>query len=388
MKQKIAILGSTGSIGNNLLKIIKKNPKDFDIILLTANKNYKKLLSQAKKFNVKNLILNDVIAYNKAAIILKNNKKVKLFRDFKSINKIFNKKIDYVMSSIVGLSGLLPTIEIIKYTNKIAIANKESLICGWKLISSELKRNNTEFIPVDSEHFSVWFGLKGHKNYDIDKIFLTASGGPFLNLPLKNFKKIKLSDALKHPNWKMGKKISIDSATLTNKLLELMEARNIFSLELNKFSIFIHPDSYVHSVIKFKNGLTKFILHDTDMRIPIENTLNNSFNKTLNKKNLNLKKLNNLKLDTVNISRYPIINLLKNIPNHHSLFDTVIVCSNEIIVDAFINKLIKFNEISKLMLKIASNKEFDQLKNSEPSSITDILKINTRIKTLLSKHIN
>ena len=388
MKQKIAILGSTGSIGNNLLKIIKKNPKDFNIILLTANKNYKKLLSQAKKFNVKNLILNDVIAYNKAAIILKNNKKVKLFRDFKSINKIFNKKIDYVMSSIVGLSGLLPTIEIIKYTNKIAIANKESLICGWKLISSELKRNNTEFIPVDSEHFSVWFGLKGHKNYDIDKIFLTASGGPFLNLPLKNFKKIKLSDALKHPNWKMGKKISIDSATLTNKLLELMEARNIFSLELNKFSIFIHPDSYVHSVIKFKNGLTKFILHDTDMRIPIENTLNNSFNKTLNKKNLNLKKLNNLKLDTVNISRYPIINLLKNIPNHHSLFDTVIVCCNEIIVDAFINKLIKFNEISKLMLKIASNKEFDQLKNSEPSSITDILKINTRIKTLLSKHIN
>ena len=388
MKQKIAILGSTGSIGNNLLKIIKKNPKDFNIILLTANKNYKKLLSQAKKFNVKNLILNDVISYNKAAIILKNNKKVKLFRDFKSINKIFNKKIDYVMSSIVGLSGLLPTIEIIKYTNKIAIANKESLICGWKLISSELKRNNTEFIPVDSEHFSVWFGLKGHKNYDIDKIFLTASGGPFLNLPLKNFKKIKLSDALKHPNWKMGKKISIDSATLTNKLLELMEARNIFSLELNKFSIFIHPDSYVHSVIKFKNGLTKFILHDTDMTIPIENTLNNSFNKTLNKKNLNLKKLNNLKLDTVNISRYPIINLLKNIPNHHSLFDTVIVCSNEIIVDAFINKLIKFNEISKLMLKIASNKEFDQLKNSEPSSITDILKINTRIKTLLSKHIN
>ena len=388
MKQKIAILGSTGSIGNNLLKIIKKNPKDFNIILLTANKNYKKLLSQAKKFNVKNLILNDVIAYNKAAIILKNNKKVKLFRDFKSINKIFNKKIDYVMSSIVGLSGLLPTIEIIKYTNKIAIANKESLICGWKLISSELKRNNTEFIPVDSEHFSVWFGLKGHKNYDIDKIFLTASGGPFLNLPLKNFKKIKLSDALKHPNWKMGKKISIDSATLTNKLLELMEARNIFSLGLNKFSIFIHPDSYIHSVIKFKNGLTKFILHDTDMRIPIENTLNNSFNKTLNKKNLNLKKLNNLKLDTVNISRYPIINLLKNIPNHHSLFDTVIVCSNEIIVDAFINKLIKFNEISKLMLKIASNKEFDQLKNSEPSSITDILEINTRIKILLSNHIN
>ena len=388
MKQKIAILGSTGSIGNNLLKIIKKNPKDFNIILLTANKNYKKLLSQAKKFNVKNLILNDVIAYNKAAIILKNNKKVKLFRDFKSINKIFNKKIDYVMSSIVGLSGLLPTIEIIKYTNKIAIANKESLICGWKLISSELKRNNTEFIPVDSEHFSVWFGLKGHKNYDIDKIFLTASGGPFLNLPLKNFKKIKLSDALKHPNWKMGKKISIDSATLTNKLLELMEARNIFSLELNKFSIFIHPDSYVHSVIKFKNGLTKFILHDTDMRIPIENTLKNSFNKTSKKKNLNLKKLNNLKLNKVNISRYPIIKLLKNIPNHHSLFDTVIVCSNEIIVDAFINKLIKFNEISKLMLKIASNKEFDQLKNSEPSSITDIVKINTRIKTLLSKHIN
>ena len=387
MKKNIAILGSTGSIGNNLLKIVKKNPKDFNIILLSANKNYKKLITQAKKFHAKNLIISDENAYRKALIQLENNKKIKLYRDFKSFKKIFPKKIDYVMSSIMGLSGLVPTIGIIKYTNKIAIANKESLICGWKLIRSELNRYKTEFIPVDSEHFSVWFGLKGHNIASVEKIYLTASGGPFLNLPLKNFKKIKLNQALKHPNWKMGKKISIDSATLTNKLLELIEARNIFNIQLNKFSIIIHPDSYVHCIIKFKNGLTKLILHETDMRIPIENSIYNSLNKISNN-HLNLKKLNNLKLHKVNTLRYPIIKLLKNIPNHHSLFDTVIVCCNEIVVKAFIEKLIKFDEISKLMLKIVSNKEFDELKYSLPSSINDILKINNRVKNLLHNYIS
>ena len=387
MKKNIAILGSTGSIGDNLLKIVKKNPKDFSIILLSANKNYKKLITQAKKFHAKNLIISDENAYRKALIQLKNNKKIKLYRDFKSFKKIFTKRIDYVMSSIMGLSGLVPTIDIIKYTNKIAIANKESLICGWKLIRSELNRYKTEFIPVDSEHFSAWFGLKGHNISSVEKIYLTASGGPFLNLPLKNFKKIKLNQALKHPNWKMGKKISIDSATLTNKLLELIEARNIFNIKLNKFSIIIHPDSYVHCIIKFRNGLTKFILHDTDMRIPIENSIYNSLNKISNNQ-LNIKKLNNLKLLKVNTLRYPIIKLLKNIPNHHSLFDTVIVCCNEIVVKAFIEKLIKFDEISKLMLKIASNKEFDQLKYSLPSSINDILKINNKIKNLLHNYIS
>ena len=204
MKIKIAILGSTGSIGKSLLKIILKNKNNYEINLLTCNKNYQSLLKQAQKFNVKNLIITNKKKY-KLARSKNKNSNIKIFNDFKKLNKILDRKIDYVMSSITGLDGLIPTIDIIKYTKKIAIANKESIICGWNLIKKELNKSNTEFVPVDSEHFSIWYGLKNNKD-EIKNIFLTASGGPFLNLSISKFKNIKLTDALNHPNWKMGKK--------------------------------------------------------------------------------------------------------------------------------------------------------------------------------------
>ena len=224
MKKKIAIIGSTGSIGKTLLNILRKEKKNFEIVLLVANKSHKSLINQAKEFNVKNLILTN----NKSYEILKHNTKntnIKIFKDFRKINKILKHRIDYVMSSISGIQGLEPTIKLIKFTKKIAIANKESIICGWNLIESELKKHKTEFIPVDSEHFSIWYGLKNLENKNLERIILTASGGPFQKTSLNDFKNIKVSDALKHPNWKMGKKISIDSATMINKVYEVMEAK-------------------------------------------------------------------------------------------------------------------------------------------------------------------
>ena len=163
------------------------------------------------------------------------------------------------MSAISGIDGLLPTHKIINRTKLIAIANKEAIICGWPLIKKELKKHKTEFIPVDSEHFSIFSLLNDKDKNDIEKIFITASGGPFRNLPKKKFKKVKLRDALKHPNWQMGKKITIDSATMMNKVFEVIEAKNIFNSNYNKISILIHPKSYVHAIIKFKNGLSKFL---------------------------------------------------------------------------------------------------------------------------------
>ena len=160
------------------------------------------------------------------------------------------------MSCISGIYGLKPTIEIIKFTNKIAIANKEAIICGWELIQKELKKNKTEFVPVDSEHFSIWYALKDINKNLIDQIYLTASGGPFLKKTLKKLKKVNIKQATNHPNWKMGKKISIDSATMINKVFEIIEAKNIFNIKYNKLSIIIHPKSYVHAIIKLKNGLT------------------------------------------------------------------------------------------------------------------------------------
>ena len=204
MKKKIAILGSTGSIGKSLISIIKKDKKNFDVVLLTANKNYKELYKQSKLLNVKNLIITDSKGYN----YLKNkDNKINVYHDYKNLNKILKKKIDYTMSSITGLDGLEPTLKIISKTKTIAIANKESIICGWNLIKKKLEKFKTQFIPVDSEHFSIWSLIKDSKKEPINKIYITASGGPFINLPKKKFNKIKLSDALKHPNWKMGKKL-------------------------------------------------------------------------------------------------------------------------------------------------------------------------------------
>ena len=230
MKKKIAILGSTGSIGKSLINIIKKDKKNFQVVLLTANKNYKELYKQSKLLKVKNLIITDLKGFN----LLKNkfkNKKIKIYNNYKSFHKIFKKKIDYTMSSISGLDGLEPTLNIIHKTKIIAIANKESIICGWSLIENKLKKYKTEFIPVDSEHFSIWSLIKNQNKESIDKIYITASGGPFLKWSNDKIKKATIQEALKHPNWSMGKKISIDSATMMNKVFEVIETQRIFDLE-------------------------------------------------------------------------------------------------------------------------------------------------------------
>jgi 1-deoxy-D-xylulose-5-phosphate reductoisomerase len=383
MKQRIAIIGSTGSIGQILFKIIEKNKKKFQISLLTANTDYKTLLIQAKKFNVKNLIITNLKSYN----ILKQKSKnlnLNIYNNFDNLNKIFNKKIDYVMSSITGIEGLIPTIRIIKFTKKIAIANKESIICGWSLIKKELDKNKTKFIPVDSEHFSLWFGLNELKINSVEKFFLTASGGPFYRTPLNKFNNIKISKALKHPNWKMGKKISIDSATMINKVYEVIEAKNIFNIPYNKIEILIHPKSYVHALIKFNNGLIKIIAHDTTMKIPIFNTLYLKNNKTIESKKIDIKTLNNLSFKKVNSKRYPMLNLLRYLSNKNSLYETVIVSANDTLVDLFLQKKIKFIDIQKKLFKIIKLKEFLKYKNIYPNKVKDIIELNkyVRLKTI------
>ena len=382
-KKNIAIIGSTGSIGKTLLKIISIEKKNFNICLLTAHKDYKTLLYQAKIFNAKNLIITDHHSFK----ILKNktkNLKINVYNGYDKLNKIFQNKIDYTMSSITGIDGLYPTVKIIKFTKKIAIANKESIICGWAIINKELKKNKTEFIPVDSEHFSLWYGIKGNNKNNIEKIYLTASGGPFYMLPLKNFKNINIKNALKHPNWKMGKKISIDSATMINKIYEVMEAKNIFDIPYKKIDILIHPKSYVHAILKFNNGLIKIIAHDTTMQIPIFNTIYSNTDKTIKSEKLNIKSLNNLNFSKVDKKRYPITKLLKILPKEHTLFDTVIVSTNDILVELFLKKRIRFIDIEKKLLQIIKSKVFVKYKKMYPNNIKDIINLNkyVRLKVL------
>ena len=385
MKKKIAIIGSTGSIGKTLLDILIKEKKNFEIILLVANKSNEVLLKQAKVFNVKNLILTNKKNYE----LLKKkteNMNIKVFNDFTQLDKIFKIKIDYIMSSISGIDGLYPTLKAIKFTKKIAIANKESIICGWNLIENELKKNKTEFIPVDSEHFSIWYGLKNLKKNELEKVFLTASGGPFYRTSLNNFKNIKVSDALKHPNWKMGKKISTDSATMINKVYEVIEAKKIFNISYQKIKILIHPKSYVHAILKFNNGLTNIIVHDTTMKVPIFNTLFLNTDRQLNTKKINIKILNNLDLNNVNLSRYPMVKLLNFLPKNHSLFETVIVAANDKLVELFLNNQIKFLDIQKGLFKIIKKKEFQKFKKISPKKITDITNLNDYVRSKIHKN--
>ena len=382
MKKTIAILGSTGSIGKNLIKIVEKNFKDFKVELLSANKNYKDLYKQAIKLNVKNIIINDDNSY-KLALNYRLNKKIKINNSFNNFKKIFNKKIDYTMSSITGLDGLKPTLDIIKYTKTIAIANKESIICGWNLILKEIKKNKVNFIPVDSEHFSIWYASKDIKT-NIDKIILTASGGPFFNLPLSKFKDIKISQALKHPNWRMGKKISVDSATMMNKVFEIIEAKKIFDIKYKDLSILIHPKSYIHAIVKFSDGIIKLIAHDTDMKIPIQNTLYDGFSKRIKTKKIDIKKLNNLNLCIVNKKKFPFVDIIKNMPNKTSLFETVLVSANDEFVKQYLNNSIKFIDIHSKLLKFIKKKEFAKYKRISPKNIKDIIKVNNYVRMKIS----
>ena len=374
MKKKIAILGSTSSIGKSLLSIIKNDKKKFEIKLLTANTNYKDLIKQAKKFNVKNIIITDPNSFNKAKIYC-INKNLNVYQNFNDLKKILPKKLDYVMSAISGIGGLIPTFEIINRTKIIAIANKEAIICGWEFIKKELKRNKTKFIPVDSEHFSLWSLLQNSKTNDIEKIYITASGGPFLNLPKKSFSKITVRKALNHPNWKMGKKITIDSATLMNKVFEVIEAKNIFDIPYKKISILTHPNSYIHSIIKFKNGLTKILAHDPDMRIPIFNSLYLNKSQITRTKPVNLHFLNNLKLKNVNTRKFFLTKTIANLPQKSSLYETILITVNDYLVYKFLENRISFKDLMQMIQKFSNLKEFQKFKKIKAKNIKDIYRL-------------
>ena len=379
MKKKIAILGSTGSIGKQTLKIIKKDKKNFDVVLLSTNKNTKLILEQAKEFNVKNIVIKNYESYLK---FKKKIKYLKVHKNFDNLEQFIKKKIDYTMCAITGLEGLKPTLKIVKHTKTIAIANKESIICGWCLINKQLQKHKTKFIPVDSEHFSIWSVIKDLNPSVVENIIITASGGPFFNNK-NNSLKITPKLASSHPNWKMGAKISVDSSTLMNKVFEIIEAKKIFNIELKKFKILIHPKSYVHAIVKLKNGLIKIVAHDTDMKIPITNSLYLNENKFIKTKKINVKILNNLKLTEVNKKQFPLIKLLKAVPKNNTLFETLLVSMNDELVSLFLNKKISYDQISKNLLSQINSKSFSKFKRKKLNNLAQIEKLNNfvRLKT-------
>ena len=384
MKKKIVILGSTGSIGKNIIKIIKKDKKNFDIKLLSTNKNISEVIKQAKKFKVKNVIIND---YSKFSETKKKYKRLNInfYNSFSVIDKLFKKKeLFYSMISIIGIDGLNPSLQLIKYSKNIAIVNKESIICGWNLIRKKLKKFKTNFIPIDSEHFSIYSLIQKNNDDLIDKVFITASGGPFLNSSTKRLKNIQKKDALNHPNWKMGKKITIDSSTMMNKVFEVIEAKKLFNLKYKDILILTHPKSYVHAIVKFKNALIKILIHEPDMKIPIYNSLYPFTKNKVKSQNLNLSILNNLELKKIDYKKFPLVKLLDNLSEKDSLYETILVVINDFFVLKYLNNEIKYHEMIRLIYKYSNYKEFLKFRKILPKKVIDIYRLRDYVSLKLS----
>ena len=384
MKKTISILGSTGSIGLSTLSIVNTKKNFFKVNFLSANKNFTLICKQIIKYKPKFFIVKNKLIYSKVKKKFAKNK-TKILND---LNIKVIKKSDITVSSIPGISGLEPTITAIKLSKKILIANKEAIICGWSLLKREALKYNTKIIPVDSEHYSIFKLLEKEKISEIKKIYITASGGPFLNFKSKQFKKIKPKDAFKHPKWKMGKKISIDSSTLMNKMLELVEAQKLFNLSSKKIDILIHPESLVHAIIELKNGLKKFIYHDTSMIIPIANAIfekNLNIDKIFKIKRKKVKKIENLSFENVNNKIFPVIKLKTKI-NQFSSSAIIFNAANEILVDQFLQKKLPFLSISKTIMRIQSDSNYKKYAIKKPKNIKEIIKIDEWArKTIIRK---
>ena len=385
MKKSVIILGSTGSIGSSALKVIKNN-KNFKVKLLSTNKNVKKILSQAIYYNVKDVIINDKISFQKNYLKLKK-KGIKSYLGFNKLNKILKSKTDYCINGISGIDGLDPTLKIIPNSKNILIANKESIICGWHIIKKKLIKYKTNFIPIDSEHYSIWELLKNENNKNIDNVILTASGGPFLKKKNYLLGNIKPKFALKHPNWKMGKKISIDSATMMNKVFELIEAKKIFNLNKKQLAILIHPSSFVHAIIYLKGEIIKFLAHEAKMTITISNALkiNNVNKKNYLKKNLT--HINNLNFLIPNKEKFPLLSIINKIPDNDSYFETILITINDELVYKYLNNEINYKSLQLNIIRFIKSPYFYKFYKLKPNNVYDIKKIILITKKYLNKNI-
>lgn len=381
MKKKISILGSTGSVGISALSIIEKNKKNFQTYIFSANKNYRLICKQIKKYNPRIFVVNDYNTFKKVLNKFRKNK-IRILNNFSNLKKA--SKSDITISAIPGIAGLDPTIKLIEISKKMLIANKESVICGWDLILKKSKKHQTKLIPIDSEHYSIFKLMENINKNMINKIYLTASGGPFLNFKTKQLKKIKPHQALKHPKWKMGNKITIDSSTLMNKIFELTEAKKLFNLPSDKLEIIIHPNSLVHAILELKNGLKQLIYHETSMKIPLANAIYDGkidIKKIFNTSNSF--KFENLIFKKVNKDIFPAIKLKEKMSQHPST-PIIVNAANEILVDQFLKEKIAFLDINRIIMNILKDSNYIKYAIKKPKNINEIYLIDiwARSKTL------
>lgn len=381
--KRVAILGSTGSIGTQTLDVIRQHPSEFCVEVLTAQNNCDLLIAQAIEFQPNAVVIGNETAYQKVKEALQPHD-IKVFAGQKAIAQIVEMEtIDVVLTALVGYSGLIPTVNAIKSGKQIALANKETLVVAGEIITALAKENGVNIYPVDSEHSAIFQCLVGEFHNPIEKIILTASGGPFRGRDKAFLETVTREQALKHPNWEMGAKITIDSASLMNKGLEVIEAKWLFGLKTEQIEVVVHPQSIIHSLVQFEDGSLKAQLGLPDMRIPIQFAL--SFPDRLKSD-----------FERFDFTKYPQLTFeqpdKKTFRNLQLAFDAlamggnapcILNASNEIVVEAFLNRAVGFLEMSDLIEETMSRVEFI----AKPS-LEDYIETDKRARQLTAQLIN
>jgi len=371
MPKRIALLGSTGSIGTQALDIMSRYPDQFVIEVLTAGNNIDLLIKQAKKYLPDSVIISNPLYYNK----LKENLRdlpVKIYAGSDAIEQVVTgDNIDIVIASMVGYAGLRPTIAAIKAGKDIALANKETLVVAGHIFNEEIMKSGIRLIPVDSEHSAILQCLAGESGNMIEKITLTASGGPFLNYSLKKLKTVTPLDALRHPNWSMGNKITIDSATMMNKGLEVIEAKWLFDLDPSQIEVIIHPQSIIHSFVHFADGSVKAQLGIPDMRVPILYALSYPDRLISDLPRLNLNDYKSFIFQPADLKKFRNLALAYFALREGGNMPCILNAANEVAVNAFLNGHIRFLQMPDIVEYAMNNTEFSSSPDLDFLEITD-----------------
>ncbi|NPA45403.1 MAG: 1-deoxy-D-xylulose-5-phosphate reductoisomerase [Chlorobi bacterium] len=357
-KKHIAILGSTGSIGTQTLEVVKANPNLFELEVISANNNSELLIKQAIEFQPNFVIIANEEKYKEVSDAL-SSYPVKVFAGNKSIEQIVEvKEIDTVVTAMVGFAGLLPTINAIKNKKNIALANKETLVVAGDIISKLVKENAVNILPVDSEHSAIFQCLAGELHNEIEKIYLTASGGPFRTKTLEELKNVTKVQALKHPNWEMGAKITIDSASMMNKGLEVIEAKWLFDLKPEQIDVIVHPQSIIHSLVQFTDGSMKAQMGLPDMKLPIQYAL--TFPKRIKTdfERFNFLNYPELTFEKADLNKFKNLQIAFDAMNKGGNTACVMNAANEVVVEYFLKDKIKFLEMSEIIEKTINKTTF------------------------------
>lgn len=340
----VSILGATGSIGRSTLRILEESERFFQVEVLTADKNVKSLAKLARQAKAKHAVVADENAYADLKATLAGVSTT-IAAGKQAINEAAARPVDWSMAAIVGAAGLRPTMEAIANSKRVALANKEALVCAGSLVMEAAKAHNCELVPVDSEHSAVFQTLEQRNFSKIDHITLTASGGPFRSVPANDLGAVTPEEAINHPNWSMGAKISVDSATMVNKGLEVIEAKHLFGLDADQIEVVIHPESIIHGMVTYKDGATLAQLGQPDMATPIAYALGYPDRVPISHKPLSLAELGSLTFEAVDNVKFPALNLAYNTLKKNDSSSVVFNAANEVAVESFLVGRLQFNAI-------------------------------------------